>query len=365
MRAAVLHAPGTPFLIEQVDLGEPRAGEVRLKVAASGVCRSDHHVMTGATAHPMPVVCGHEGAGVVQRVGTGVTRVAPGDCVVLSWVPSCGACFYCAGGLPAQCETSLKQVWDGTLLDGTTRLSQNGRPVRHYSSLATFAESAVVPESCCIPIARDIPLEPAALVGCAVTTGICAALRRAAVRPGSSAAVFGCGGVGMNIVQGAALAGAARVIAVDTSRAKLDLSVAFGATHQIDASREDPVMAVRSLTGGRGADYTFEAIGVPEVMAQAIEAARRGGTVVLVGLGAASETLALGAGSFTRSDKILMSAYYGGSDPQRDMPFILDLYRAGKLKLDELITRRRPLAEVNQAMADLEDGATLRTVLVP
>ena len=365
MRAAVLHTPGEPFRIEQVDLEEPRAGEVSLKVAASGVCRSDHHVMTGATVHPMPVVCGHEGAGVVSSVGTGVSRVAPGDHVVLSWVPSCGACFYCLGGFPAQCETSLDQVWNGTLLDGTTRLAMNGRPLRHYSSLATFAESAVVPESCCIPIARDIPLEPAALVGCAVTTGICAALRRAAVRSGSSAVVFGCGGVGMNILQGASLAGAARVIAVDTSRSKLDRSAAFGATHQIDASRGDPVTAVRALTGGRGADFSFEAIGVPKVMSQAIDAARRGGTVVLVGLGAASEIVSLGAGSFTRSDKILMSAYYGGADPRRDMPFILDLYRSGKVKLDELITRRRPLSEVNEAMSDLADGATLRTVLIP
>jgi S-(hydroxymethyl)glutathione dehydrogenase/alcohol dehydrogenase len=363
VKAAVLHAPGAPLSIEEVTLSAPQAGEVLLRVAASGVCRSDHHVMTGATPHPMPVVCGHEGAGVVEQVGTGVTRVTPGDHVVLSWAPACGACFYCAHGLPAQCDTYLDPIWAGTMLDGTTRLGGTAGPIHHFSALATFAERTVVPESCCVPVRRDVPLEVAALVGCCVATGFCAARTRAKVQAGSRAAVFGCGGVGLNIIQGAALAGASRVIAVDVSAAKLRAARRFGATEAVDASREDPVAAVRRLTEGLGADYTFEAIGEPAVMAQAIAAARRGGTIVLVGLGPRAGMLPLGAGTFTREDKVLTSAYYGGCVPERDFPRILGLYAAGGLNLDDLITRRRPLEEINEAFADLISGEVIRTVI--
>ena len=363
MKAAVLFAPNTPFVIEQVTLASPRAGEVLVRIAATGVCRSDHHVMTGATRHPLPVVCGHEGAGVVTAVGPDVTHVKPSDHVVLSWAPSCGSCFYCRGGLPAQCEAFIKAVWDGTMLDGTTRLSLDGRALHHYCLLASFAEQTVVPASCCVPIRKDVPLTVAALVGCAVATGVGAALFRAKVAPGSSVAVFGCGGVGVNIVQGCLLSGATRIIAVDKNRARLGIARQLGATDVVDASAQDPVELVRQMTDGRGADYTFEAIGSPATMTQAIEAARRGGTIVLVGLGGHAESLALGAGSFTRSDKVLTSAYYGGCDPQRDMPKLIDLYMEGRLKLDELIGRRRPLSEINEAFADLAAGDVIRTLI--
>ena len=364
MKAAVLRQPNTPLAIEEVDLAPPRTGEVKVRLAATGVCRSDHHVITGATKHPMPVVCGHEGAGWVAEVGPGVSRVKPGDPVVLSWAPFCGACFYCDSGLPAQCEAYIEPVWAGTMIDGSTRLSRAGQSLYHYSALASFAEATVVPESCCVPVRGDVPLDAAALVGCAVATGVGAAMYRAKVEPGSSVAVFGCGGVGINIVQGAALRGAETIIAIDKHSGRLELAGRLGATRLVDSGIDDPVQAVRGLTGGRGADYTFEAIGNPAVMTQAIDAARRGGTIVLVGLGPHGTTFELGAGTFTRSDKVLTSAYYGGCVPQRDMPALLDLYAEGRLKLDELIGRRRPLSEVNEAFADLAAGDVIRTVIV-
>ena len=357
-------------MIEDVELEGPRAGEVLVKIAASGVCRSDHHLVTGATPHPMPVVCGHEGSGVVAEVGKGVTHVRPGDHVVLSWAPSCGVCFYCTHELPAQCEAYLKPTWDGTMMDGTTRLSLAGvgsaprRPVHHFCSLATFAEAVVVHESCCIPVRKDVPLDVAALVGCAVATGVSAVGVRAKVHPGASVAVFGCGGVGLNIVQAAALASASTIIAVDISPAKLDLAMKVGATNRVDAKAGDPVEAIRALTQGRGADYVFEAIGRTAVMTQAVEAARRGGMVILVGLGPRSENLTLGAGTFTRSDKMITGAYYGGCTPARDFPKILDLYAEGSLRLDDLVTRRRPLSEINEAFADMLAGDTIRTVII-
>ncbi len=363
MKAALLHQPGAGFVIEDVDLAPPRNGEVEVRIAACGVCHSDYHLMTGTTKHPMPVVCGHEGAGVVERAGPGVTGLKEGDHVILSWAPQCGDCFYCRHDLPAQCEAFLEPIWNGTMRDGTTRLSLRGQAVYHYAALASFAERAVVDESCCVPIAADVPLDVAALIGCAVATGVGAAIFRAQVREGSSAAVFGCGGVGMSIVCGAVLRGAGDVIAVDRSEAKLELARRLGATRTINAAREDPVEAIRAATGGRGADYTFEAIGSVPVMQQAVAAARRGGMIVLVGLGPHTETLALGAGEFTRSDKLLTSAYYGGCDSRRDMPQLVELYKQGKLPLEAMVTRRRPLDEINAAFAEMLAGDTLRTVI--
>ena len=349
--------------VEEVELLPPGPGEVRVEVAAVGVCRSDWHVMTGATRHPLPAVCGHEGSGIVGAVGEGVTTVAAGDHVVLSWAPSCGDCYYCRHDLPAQCEAYIEAVWNGTLRDGTTRLQSGGRPLYHYAALACFAQACVVPASCCVRIPREAPLEAAALLGCAVATGVGAALRRARVAPGSSAAVFGCGGVGMNIIQGARIAGASLIAAVDVNPARLDLARRLGATHAVDASRGDPVAAVRSFTGGRGADHTFEALGSPAVMQQAIEAARRGGTIVLVGLGGHDEDIRLGAGTFTRSDKVLTSAYYGGCDPHRDMPEMMAMAMRGELQLEPLVGRRRPLEEIGEAFEDLRRGDVLRTLI--
>jgi len=365
VRAAVLHRPGERFRIERLVLQPPRQGEVRVRVEAAGVCRSDHHLATGATRHPMPVVCGHEGAGVIVQRGAGVTRLSDGDHVVFSWAPCCRECFYCARGLPAQCETMASTIWAGTMPDGSPRLSLDGRPVFHYCSLALFAEEAVVPESSCVPIGRDIPLDVAAVAGCAGTTGAGAVFHRSRPERGESIAIFGCGGVGMCAVAAAASAGAEPVIAVDIGRDRLELAREFGATAVVDASREDPVAAIRTLTGGRGADHSVEAIGNPAVMRSAIEAARPGGTVVLVGLEPQSEPIVLPPGGFTRSDKTIRSAYYGGCDPALEIPRLLDLHRRGRFPIDRLVTRRRPLSEINEAFDEMLAGRALRTVLRP
>ncbi|HBY99137.1 MAG: Zn-dependent alcohol dehydrogenase [Ardenticatenaceae bacterium] len=364
MRAAVFYEPNTPFIIEDIELDPPGPGEALVKIAVSGVCHSDYHLVTGSTQHPLPVVAGHEGAGVVEAVGPGVTRVRPGDHVVLSWVPTCGECFYCQHGLPAQCEATIAPLWAGTLLDGTTRLSKNGQTIYHFSGLGTFAEYAVVPQLSCVPIRRDVPLTVAALVGCAVTTGIGAALNTAQIRPGSSVVVFGCGGVGLNIIQGAALAGATTIIAVDVVPAKMDLARQFGATHMVNSREVDAQRAIEELTAGRGADYALEASGVPAVQRLAYDAIRRGGTVTYVGIGPHDAVVPLPAGRLPREDKTLKGSYYGGANPQRDMPMILDLYAAGRLKLDELISRRYPLAAINEAFAAMLSGEVARGVII-
>ncbi len=220
IQAAVLHQPNTPFVIETLDLADPRAGEVRVKLTACGVCHSDYHLVSGSTKHPLPVVAGHEGAGVVEAVGDGVTHVQVGDHVVLNWCPACGECFYCQHDQPNLCDTFTAPIWAGTMLDGTTRLSRNGDPVYAYCGLAAFAEYTVVPEQSCIPVRRDVPLTTASLVGCAVATGVGAALYTSPVQAGESVVVIGCGGVGLNTLQGAALAGATTIIAVDSNPAK-------------------------------------------------------------------------------------------------------------------------------------------------
>jgi Zn-dependent alcohol dehydrogenase len=363
VRAAVFHEPHHPFRVETLDLAPPRDGEVLLRVAAAGVCHSDWHLMTGATRHPVPVVPGHEGAGVVEAVGAGVGRVRPGDHVALSWAPSCGACFYCLNDRPGLCATYLGPVWAGTMLDGTTRLSSDGRPVYHFSSLACFADHAVVPQECCVPVGKDVPLPVAALVGCAVTTGVGAVLNTARVKPGSSVAVFGAGGVGLSIVLGARLAGAARIIAVDRTEARGELARTFGATDALVTGPET-VPAVRALTGGRGADYAFEAVGNPAVQEEAFAAARPGGTLVLAGIAPAGSATNLPGALITRQEKAVLGTYYGSSNPARDFPLYAELYLRGKLDLDRLVSRTYPLEKINEAYADMLSGANARGLLV-
>ena len=261
IQAAVLYEPNQPFQIEEIDLQPPQAGEVLIKVAAAGVCHSDWHLVTGATQHAMPVVPGHEGAGIVISVGDGVTAVKPGDHVALNWAPSCGTCFYCLHDRPSLCMTYVEPIWAGTMMDGSTRFSKNGQPIYQFSALGCFAESIVVPQQCCVPIAKNTPLEIAALVGCAVTTGVGAALNTVQVTPGSIVAVFGAGGVGLSVIMGAKLAGASRIIAIDKAEAKGDIALAFGATDFIMAG-PDSVTEIRQRSAGRGADFVFEAIGI-------------------------------------------------------------------------------------------------------
>jgi NDMA-dependent alcohol dehydrogenase len=363
VRAAVFHEPHRPFEVETLDLAPPQAGEVLLRVAAVGVCHSDWHLMTGATRHPVPVVPGHEGAGVVEAVGAGVRRVRPGDHVILNWAPSCGECFYCLDDRPSLCATYLGPVWAGTMLDGTTRLSSDGRPVYHFSALACFAEYTVVPQECCVPIRKEVPLGVAALIGCAVTTGVGAVLNTARVKPGSSVAVFGAGGVGLSVILGARLAGAARIVAVDRIQAKRELALTFGATEALAVGPETND-AIRAVTGGRGADYVFEAVGIPAVQEEAFAAVRPGGTLVLAGLAPMGSSTNLPGAVITRQEKAVLGTYYGSANPARDFPRYAELYLRGELDLDRLVSRTYPLEKINEAYADMLSGTNARGLIV-
>jgi S-(hydroxymethyl)glutathione dehydrogenase/alcohol dehydrogenase len=362
IQAALLTAANRHFQIETLDLNEPRTGEVLIKIAACGVCHSDWHVANGVTRHPMPCVAGHEGAGIVEAVGAGVTAIQVGDQVALSWSPDCGTCFYCLRGQPNLCETYTEPIWNGVMLDGEPRLSWRGEPVYHYCGLAAFAEYVVVPQQCCIPIRKDVPASVVALVGCAVATGVGAAMYTARVCPGESVVVIGAGGVGLNVIQGAALCGAGTIIAVDKSPAKAGLARAFGATHTLPADAE-VLKAVRDLTGGRGADHAFESVGVATLQELGLDAIRPGGTLTLVGLTAMGTPTNLPGAVITRQEKTIKGSYYGSVSPRRDFPLLIDLYVAGKLKLDELVSRTYRLDQINDAYAAMLEGSTARGVI--
>jgi Zn-dependent alcohol dehydrogenase len=363
IKAAVFYEPHTPFVIETLDLAPPGPGEVLVKVAAAGVCHSDWHLMTGATKHVTPVVPGHEGAGVVVATGEGVARFKAGDTLCLSWAPSCGQCFYCLNDRPSLCGTYVGPVWAGTMLDGTTRLSRNGQPVYHFSSLACFADYIVVPQECCVPVPKDVPLTVAALIGCAVTTGVGAVLNTAKVRAGTSVVVFGAGGVGLSILMGARLAGASRLIVVDRVQEKLDLARAFGATDVLLGGAGVPE-AIRAMTSGRGADYVFEAIGLPQVQEQCLECARPGGLIVLAGISPMGSGTNFPGAVLARQEKTVTGSYYGSANPARDFPLFTELYQRGKLDLDRLVSKTYPLEQINQAYADMLAGTVARGVIV-
>ncbi len=363
IKAAILYEAGQPFQIEELDLAPPAAGEVLVKIAAAGVCHSDYHLITGDTKHPMPVVAGHEGAGSVEAVGEGVSNLEVGQPVGLNWAPNCGKCFYCLRNRPSLCTTYVGPLWAGTMMDGTTRLSLAGKPVYHFSALACFAEYAVVPQECCIGVQEDLPLEIAALIGCAVTTGVGAALNTVQVEPGSSVAVFGAGGVGLCIIMGARLAGASQIIAVDTNETKGDIARSFGAT-DILINSPDVVQDIRSLTGGRGADYVFEAIGIPAVQESCLEAVRPAGTVILVGVSPMGSGTNLPGAVITRQEKTVTGSYYGTANTARDFPLYAGLFLKGQLALDRLISKTYSLEQINEAYADMLGGQIARGVIL-
>ncbi len=363
MKAVVLHAVDQPVVVEEVELDEVREDEVRLKMVASGVCHSDYSVMDGTIPMELPLVLGHEGAGIIEEVGDHVTAVKPGDHVVLAYIPQCGRCYYCTIGQPNLCETTaMTRV--GTLPNGHRPILRDGEPLNQMTGIGTMSEYAIVHETSLVPIDPDIPLDKAALVGCGVMTDVGAAINTARVQPGASAAIFGAGGVGLNVIQGAATAGANTIIAVDTNPLKLEFAKRFGATHTVNASNADPVTAIQELTAGRGADYTFEAIGIPEVMRQAYDSARRGGTVTIIGMARPNTEVALPAPMIVRDEKKILGSYYGSTRQRVDIPRLLNLYRTGQLKLDELITKTYPVDEAQQAFDDLAAGKNARGVLI-
>lgn len=361
MKAAVLYDYGQSLTIEDVELDPPKAHEVHIKVGAAGICRSDLHFMHGDQLIQLPAVLGHEGAGTVLDVGEGVTRVAPGDRVILSFVPNCGRCHFCLTGRANLCDAH--GATGAAMFDGTTRLHKGDLRLAHMGKVACFAQEAVVPEAGCIPVGEDIPLTHAALIGCSVTTGVGAAVFTARIRPGSTVAVVGAGGVGLNVIQGARLMGATTVIAVDIQESKLEFATMFGATHTVNPTVQDPVEGVRRLTSGLGADYTFEVFGATETVDVAFRAARKGGDVVVVGLAPVGHPAGFSASDLARQEKTVKGCYYGSTRPQVDMPTMVELYRSGKINIDDLVVRQYHLDDINQAYEDLERGEVGRGLI--
>ncbi len=363
MKAAVLREINSPFSVEELDLAPPGPNEVHIQMKAAGVCHSDWHLLTGATKYPLPVVPGHEGAGIVAAVGSAVTRVCVGDHVSLNWAASCGDCFYCNRDLPSLCPTYTTPNWGGTMLDGTTRLSKDGQPIYHFKMLACFAQYAVVPEPCCIPVPSELPLPLAALIGCAVTTGVGAVLNKAKVQPGDSVAVFGAGGVGLSMILAARLAGANPIIAVDTQPEKLSLALSCGATDAL-LSDSGAVAYIRERTEGRGVDFAFEAVGIPAVQEMGLAAVRPGGSLILAGLSPMGSATNFPGAVLTRQEKTVTGTYYGSSTPLRDFPRFSQLHLDGKLNLTQLVSRTYALDEINEAYAEMRTGKTARGIIV-
>ena len=364
MKAAICYERNQPVRVDEVELDPPGREEVRVRLAATGVCHSDLSFVQGIVPGKLPCVLGHEGAGVVEEIGPGVTHVAPGDKVVLSWVTPCFRCFFCRIGKPQLCELGEQINKTNRMPDGTSRVHKDHQDLFVFSALGTMAEAATVPANAAVKLPRDAPLDRCALLGCAVMTGVGAVFNTAQVTPGSRVAVFGAGGVGLNAIQGAAIAGAERIIAVDTQPRKLEMATAFGATHVVDATKGDPVEAIRSLTDGRGVDYAFEAIGRKETVEQAWAATRKAGTCVVIGLGSLKESASLNLFLLPLLEKRLLGCWYGSANVHVDIPRLLALYRAGKLKLDALVTRTYALSQINEAFADMTAGMNARGVIV-
>jgi S-(hydroxymethyl)glutathione dehydrogenase / alcohol dehydrogenase len=357
----VLRQARVPMAMERVVLEEPQRGEVRVRMVASGVCHSCLHAADGSHGGiPLPMILGDEGAGVVDAVGPGVESVRPGDHVVISWAPGCGACRQCLIGRPARCTRKLPFGYaDAT----TTRFHDaSGADVFHYGP-ATYAPQIVVPAAAAVVVRPEIPLEVAALIGCCVMTGVGAVVNTARVGAGESAAVFGCGGVGLNAVQGAAMSGAYPIVAVDVVASKLDFARQMGATHVVDARAEDPVAALRGLLGD-GVDHAFVAVGAARPVEQAIAALAPGGTCVIIGAPPTSEQIVLDSAAVRAGECRVIGSSYGSANPPVDFPHLVELYLAGRLRLDELVTRRYDLDQANEAFEHLAAGDDARGLIV-
>ena len=372
VRGAVLREMGLPrpytstrpLEIAELQLDPPGEGEVLLRVRAAGLCHSDLSVINGSRPRVMPMVLGHEAAGEVVACGPGVTGVSPGDHAVLAFVPACGGCAFCASGRAALCEPGAAANTAGTLLGGDRRWHDPaGGDLHHHLGVSAFADHVVVAENSVVPVGKDLPFEIAALFGCAVLTGVGAALNAAALQGGETVAVFGLGGVGLAAVLGAVYAGAAQVVAIDVLDEKLVRAREVGATAVVNASAGDPVTAIRSVIPG-GVDVAIETAGHETVLAQAYAATHRGGTTVTVGLPDPSKMLSIPAVSLVAEERTLRGSYLGSGVPARDIPSFIELYRAGRLPVDKLLTHRLALDELNEGFDRLADGIGVRQAVV-
>jgi S-(hydroxymethyl)glutathione dehydrogenase/alcohol dehydrogenase len=361
-RAAVLNRVNAPLTIDTLDMANLEPDDVLVRIRATGLCHTDLEAIQGTLPYPLPIVLGHEGAGIVEAVGRDVTAVKAGDHVICSWNPHCGHCFYCERDQPILCEPFTRHQPRGLLLDGTSRMQRDGEPVHHFFVTSTHGQYTVVPQSGAIVVSRDIPFDRACIIGCGVMTGVGAVVRKAKVSPGASVVVIGCGAVGLNALQGARLVSAGRVIAVDIGEAKLQRAVRFGATDVVDGADRNALERIRALTGGRGADYVFEAAGNPSAFRLSVEAVRPGGQVVWLGKINVNEDVSFRWGSLMGEKRIVRSSY-GDMRGTRDFPWIVDEYLNGRLMLDELITARIRLDQINEGFAALARGDGIRTVV--
>jgi S-(hydroxymethyl)glutathione dehydrogenase/alcohol dehydrogenase len=367
MKAAIFRKPHEPLTIEEIDVDEPRGHEVLVRTAATGVCHSDLHFVDGhldLSAYAPPglpnpsAVLGHEGAGIVEAVGELVTHVVPGDHIVACLSGFCGTCEQCLSGFPARCQGRI----NGRAHSETPRLSRDGTPIVQFVNVASYAEEMLLHENSLVKIDAEIPLDRAALVGCGVLTGVGAALNTAKVRPGSTVAVFGCGGVGLSVVQGARIAGALQIIGVDTFASKKDMATTMGATDFVDASASDPVEAIHELTGGQGVDYAFEAVGNPTLARLALESTTVGGTATIVGIMPSDSTIEFPSAAL-RGEKKIQTCGMGSNRFRFDIPRYLRFYETGQLLLDEMVSKRGSLEDINDAFRAMKAGEVARTVL--
>jgi S-(hydroxymethyl)glutathione dehydrogenase/alcohol dehydrogenase len=358
MRAAIFVGEGKPLAVEELEPAPPGPRDVIVEVSASGVCHSDLSIVNGYVPLPPPSILGHEGAGTVVEVGTDVTAVRPGDRIIASFIPSCGACFWCLHDQSNLCE----QMWSFSMVPRATRT--DGASVTAMTGLGTFSDYMTINEKSAIKVDTDLPEEQLALIGCGVTTGVGAALNTARIRPGATVAVVGCGGVGTAVIQGARIAGAARIIAVDPVELKRKTAEQLGATDFVDPSAGDPVAQVQGLTGGRGADYAFEVIGLPETILQVYAMTRTGGTAVMVGMPRMDATVTFPAWQLFGGEKRLLGCVYGSAQVKRDFHRFIGLVETGRLDLGAMVTRRISLGEVNDAFRAMEAGEVIRSVIV-
>ncbi len=362
VKAAVLYEPNKPMVIKDLRQESPKSNEVKVKMLAAGVCASDHHIMKGETSFPMPIVVGHEGAGIIEDIGENVTSVSKGDRCILSFVASCGSCNSCRNGLGNLCDTN--RLTGTKQYDGTFRLKdENNNDIHQMAKLGVFAEEIIIPENACFKIDDDIPIDVACLIGCSVTTGVGGVINQPNIFPGATIAVFGTGGVGLNSILGGSLMNSSKIIAIDILDSKLEFSYKFGATHTVNSKSENAAEKILEITNGQGVDFGFDAFGSPVTTETMMKSLKKGGTGVIIGLAPIGVTANIDLVDMVRDHKTLVGSYYGSVSPHITFERIVDFYRSGKLDINSVIERKYPLEKVNEAYHDLESGKDGRGII--